>query len=307
MIHRTFIQFLLPGCTKLKPHYPPKDLKHEETTVRVRATLPKISIVIPSYNQGEYLEQTISSVLQQNYPNLELIVVDGGSQDRSREIIDKYSDKLTWWVSEKDGGQAHAINKGMKRSTGEILGWLNSDDCLCPGTLFEVANTFNSKPHVDVVYGHRIIINEAGKDVGKWIIPQHDHLALRFADFVPQESLYWRRQIWERIGEQVDENFEFALDWDLIIKLMDVGGNFYRIPKFLGLFRVHLRQKTSSIITDVGFREMDIVRNTALQNYKISDYHPTILRLIQKLAITRFLLQAKMLEALWKLKLIKID
>src|SRR5688572_2633651 len=118
----------------------------------VQKKYPKISIITPSYNQGEYIEKTILSVLEQNYPNLEYIIIDGGSTDNSTEIIRKYADRITYWISEPDKGQSDAINKGLKLATGDIVNWLNSDDYYEPGALFKVAEAFNN-PEVNVFAG----------------------------------------------------------------------------------------------------------------------------------------------------------
>ena len=124
---------------------------------------PKISIITPSYNQGEFLERTILSVIEQNYPNLEYIIIDGGSTDGSVDIIQKYADKLAYWISEKDNGQTHAINKGFKKATGEIVAWLNSDDELCEGALMAVASVFMEHDEADFVFGNQYSIDSNGK------------------------------------------------------------------------------------------------------------------------------------------------
>ncbi|NVO00781.1 MAG: glycosyltransferase, partial [Geobacteraceae bacterium] len=132
---------------------------------KVMTAPPKITIVTPSYNQGRFLEKTILSVLDQGYPNLEYIVIDGGSTDESVEIIKKYADRLTYWVSEPDRGQSHAINKGFERATGEIFGWLNSDDWYHPGALQAVAEAFAANPDVGAVVGAGEMVDEEGKQL----------------------------------------------------------------------------------------------------------------------------------------------
>lgn len=220
---------------------------------------PKISIVTPSFEQGRYLEKTLRSVLEQNYPNLEYVVKDGGSTDNSRAIIERYQDKLSHWVSTPDKGQSHAINIGFTHTSGDIMGWLNSDDLLLPGALNCVADYFVKHPEIDVLYGNRLLIDESDNEIGRWILPGHSSSTLSWADFIPQETLFWRRSIWDKIGGQVDESFRFAMDWDLLIRFREAGANFTHIPYFLGAFRVHDNQKTSAA-TDIGSYETKLIQ-----------------------------------------------
>jgi glycosyltransferase involved in cell wall biosynthesis len=216
-----------------------------------------MAIVTPSFNQAGFLERTIRSVLDQEYPRLEYVVQDGGSWDQTGGILDRYRDRLAHVESRKDRGQAHAINLGFRHTTGEIMAYLNSDDALLPGTLAYVARYFALHPAVDVVYGHRIVIDEHDQEVGRWLLPPHEDHAIIWADYVPQETLFWRRRIWEKVGAAMDESYQFALDWDLLLRFRDAGARFKRLPRFLGAFRVHHQQKTSVTIAGVGARETD--------------------------------------------------
>jgi glycosyltransferase involved in cell wall biosynthesis len=162
--------------------------------------------------------------------------------------------------SEKDRGQAHAINLGFEHATGEVMAYLNSDDLLLPGALHYVAHYFASHPDVDVVYGHRVVIDENDDEIGRWVLPPHDDAVLSWADYVPQESLFWRRRIWERVGGAMDEDFQFALDWDLILRFRDARARFVRLPRFLGAFRYHSEQKTNSQLATRGLTEMNQLR-----------------------------------------------
>lgn len=227
---------------------------------------PKISIVTPSYNQGSYIKDTIKSVLNQNYDNLEYIIQDGKSTDNTLEILQKYK-KLLHWNSAKDRGQGHAINLGFRKTSGEIMAYLNSDDLLLPGTLNYIANYFQLHPEVDVVYGHRIIINEKGSEIGRWVLPPHNNEVLSWADYIPQETLFWRRKIWNKTGGAIDESFKFALDWDLLTRFRKAGAKFHRLPRFLGAFRVHQNQKTSSEIGKIGLEEMTRIRLQCHKKY----------------------------------------
>jgi GT2 family glycosyltransferase len=226
--------------------------------------LPSISIVTPSYNQAAFIGNTIESVLSQNYPKLEYFVQDGGSTDGTVEVLKRHADKLDGWVSEKDGGQSHAINLGFGKTAGEIMAWLNSDDLLLPGALAYVGEYFALHPEVDVIYGNRILIDEEDREIGRWVLPNHDDKVLSWADFIPQETLFWRRSIWEEAGGQIDENFKFAMDWDLLLRFRKAGARMVRLPRFLGAFRIHEAQKTSAVINEVGMAEMGKLRQREL-------------------------------------------
>lgn len=207
---------------------------------------PKISIVTPSYNQGAFIERTIRSVLNQNYPNLEYIIIDGGSTDDSTEIIKRYQDKLAYWVSEKDRGQAHAINKGFRRATGDIVGWLNSDDEYCPGALETVAKTFTANNDVDFVFGNRITVDENGR-----ILRDERHTRFSFSALVlygmivSQPASFWKRELFEKYG-YLDESKRFCMDYDFFCR---IGAHIKakHIRKHLARFRRHPSSKSSTI------------------------------------------------------------
>ena len=261
-LRRLIVNILDARLSKLT-HYPPRPLrlpaKYSRTTPP--ADPPAFSIVTPSYNQGRFLEETIRSVLDQNYPRLEYVIQDGGSKDESGTVIDKYRDRLAHAESRKDDGQAHAINLGFAHATGgEIMAYLNSDDLLLPGTLNYVADYFARHPDVDLVYGHRIIIDTDGREVGRWVLPGHSDHMLVWADYVPQETMFWRRRIWDKVGGKIDESFKFALDWDLLLRFREAGAKFVRLPRFLGAFRVHPTQKTSAELAENGTPEMNRIR-----------------------------------------------
>jgi glycosyltransferase involved in cell wall biosynthesis len=223
---------------------------------------PRISIVTPSLNQGQFLERTLYSVISQNYPALEYVVQDGGSTDRSVDIVRRYARWLSHWVSEPDEGQADALNRGFGLTSGEIMAYLNADDLLLPGALAYVAGYFTAHPDIDVVYGHRIIIDGYDHQVGVHVLPAHDDQMLSLFDFVPQETLFWRRSAWEAAGGRLDASLRFALDWDLLIRMRDSGAKMVRLPRFLGAFRVHDDQK-SGRWKDEYFIEANLLRERA--------------------------------------------
>ncbi len=252
---------------------------------------PEISIVTPSYQQADFLEATLDSVLDQYYPNLEYIVMDGGSTDGSVDIIKSKADLLAHWESKKDGGQSAAIGAGLEKSSGEIMAWLNSDDLIFPGTLAYVAHYFEKHPDVDVVYGQRIIIDENGYETGRWVLPRHDSELLTWADFIPQECTFWRRSIYEKVGG-MDPDFQFAMDWDLFSRFQQAGAKFVRLPYFMGGFRIHPAQKNATTIATDGFQEMKMIRDRILgERYQKGSLHKRINWMQAKAVLTTKLLR----------------
>jgi glycosyltransferase involved in cell wall biosynthesis len=209
---------------------------------------PKITVVTPSYNQGKFLERTIRSVLAQNYPNLEYMVIDGGSTDNSVDIIRKYADKLTYWVSEKDNGQANALNKGFKKATGEIVAWLNSDDEYCQGALEAAAQTFADNPSADIIFGDNFDIDENGN-----ILRDNRHTRFSFTALVVlgsifvQPASFWRRTLFEKHG-YLDESKYFCMDYDFFCR---IGGciKAKHIRKHLAKFRWHCSSKSNTSLS----------------------------------------------------------
>lgn len=220
---------------------------------------PLISIVTPSFNQGQYLRKTLDSVLDQGYPRLQFVVQDGGSKDDTVDVLAQYKDRLHHCEMRKDNGQSHAINLGFAHTSGDIMAYLNSDDLLLPGSLHTVAKYFEDHPDVDVVYGHRVIIDQHGDELGRWVLPAHDNDAMKWADYVPQETMFWRRRIWDKVGG-IDDTFRFAMDWDLILRFQDAGAKIKRLGRFLGAFRVHESSKTVTVVNSTGVEEMAKLR-----------------------------------------------
>jgi len=204
----------------------PSVLNPEPIASRPEPSAPnpvRISIVTPSYNQGKYLEKTILSVLEQGYPNLEYIIIDGGSSDESVEIIKKYADRLAWWVSEPDRGQSHAINKGFARATGEIFGWLNSDDWYQPGALQAVAEAFAAHPEAGAVVGAGEMVDEKGQQL-LFKAPTKvdlDFLYHWLDDFFWQPSCFFSRRAWEKCGP-LELDLHYAMDLDLWLRIVAI-------------------------------------------------------------------------------------
>ncbi len=227
------------------------------------AALPSIAIVTPSFNQANLVSATIDSVLRQNYLNLRYAVVDGGSTDGSVDAINAKKEHLAYYVSENDGGQGDAIRKGFRNISGGIMAYLNSDDLLMPGALRFVGEYFARHSDVDVIYGHRIIINADGNEVGRRLVPPHIPEALAYFDFIPQETMFWRQAIYEKVGG-LDPAFHFALDWDLILRLVKAGARFRRVPYFLSCFRAHCEQKSATIHETIGADEIRFLQRREL-------------------------------------------
>lgn len=204
-----------------------------------------ISIVTPSFNHGRFLEWTLRSVLLQDFPQLEYVVMDGGSQDRTKEILVQYAPRLTHVESAPDRGQADAIVRGFAHTHGDIMAYLNSDDMLAPGALSFVAKFFDEHPRVDVLYSHRVFVDEDNLVGSYWILPPHSNWLMKRWDYIPQETCFWRRRIYEQAGG-VDPSFQFALDYDLFSRFME-RGRLVRVNRFLGAFRRHAASKTAGL------------------------------------------------------------
>jgi glycosyltransferase involved in cell wall biosynthesis len=208
--------------------------------------LPKVTIVTPSFNQGQYLEETIRSVLMQNYSNLEYIIIDGGSTDNSVEIIRKYEPWLAFWISEPDGGQASAINKGFSRSTGEYLGWINSDDILYSDAIKRVMGAFDAHPNIDLVYGD-VLQGQKIDQSSRPLLGQQ----LEFTEMlrtlqvpIPQQGSLWKRAVIDQCGS-LDDRWHVVLDREFFTRVAQKCQILY-LPGVLGFFRNHEYSKSVS-------------------------------------------------------------
>lgn len=207
--------------------------------------LPKISVITPSYNQGKYIERTIKSVIEQNYSNLEYIICDGGSKDETIDIIRKYQDHISWWCSEKDKGQTDAINKGMKKATGEIVCWINSDDILLPKSLNHIGHFFATHPNISYYNGVSIEIDADDK-----IIKTKN---LYFTPFFfkhgcfncAQQGMFWRREIFKKIG-YLNEEFHACMDVEFQARICEAGYKMYFENTPIGAIRIYEETKTAS-------------------------------------------------------------
>ena len=213
---------------------------------------PKITIVTPSFNQGEFLEDTILSVLEQNYPNLEYMIIDGGSNDNSIEIIKKYAKHLSYWVSEKDNGQTHAINKGFKRATGELINWLNSDDLLDIAALNTLSESYSSD--IDIYFGDYSAIS-ANSDVlySRKSAPYNKRSLCWGRQLSSQPAVFFKRNLLESAG-YMDESFFFCMDIEFWTRCARNGAKFKQIQSPIGITRVHGDAKTTKY-QDVLYKE----------------------------------------------------
>jgi glycosyltransferase involved in cell wall biosynthesis len=200
--------------------------------------LPLVSIVTPSFNQADYLEETILSVLEQDYENLEYIVVDGGSTDGSIEIIQQYASQITSWVSETDMGQTDAINKGFSIASGDIFAWLNSDDTYRPGAILEAVNFLREHPEVGMMYGRAYYVDEQGSPVARYPAGLTSYQGLRRGvTTIPQQTMFFRSTLWEMVGP-LDPSFFYAMDYDLWVRIASVTHLAFH-PVLMANFRLH--------------------------------------------------------------------
>ena len=275
-------------CAQLStlPSPPPGKVGWPWTQEAVRsdqATLPRISIVTPSFNQVDYLEETIRSVLLQGYPNLEFMVIDGGSTDGSIDIIKRYDPWIDFWVSQPDKGQSDAINRGWKRSTGDILAYLNSDDIYFPGALNAVAAQAVQFPDVSMLFGDSCVVDETGS-----ILKNHTlrdvclEEILSWRSLLAQPAVFWRHAILKQMG-YLDENLQYMMDYDLFIRTA-AKADIKHVPRRLATMRIHPRTKTISqpykrIEEAIQVAETFFTRNPQIGSPRLKDQTISALRL----------------------------
>jgi glycosyltransferase involved in cell wall biosynthesis len=206
-------------------------------------SLPLVSIVTPSYNQGCFIRDTIESVLTQNYPNLEYWVIDGGSSDDTILILKEYEHDLRFhWVSEPDNGQSNAINKGWSRCRGDILAWLNSDDTYLPGAIQNQVNALLEHDQLGIVYGDGVFIDQDGNHLSKWHSSPYSVLDLLCISLPPQPTVFIRRGIVEKVG-MLNENYRFSMDTDYWVRAAKITDFWYE-PRLIATYRLHQQSKT---------------------------------------------------------------
>ncbi len=254
----------MPGLLKLLPP-PPANKNGWPWTVETNCQifdgmrdLPKISIVTPSYNQGEFLEETIRSVLLQNYANTELIIIDGGSTDSTLEVIKKYEPWIAYWVSEKDRGQSHAINKGFAVASGDWIGWQNSDDIYLENAFQGIALE-NKEGRADVLFGHTNVIDVNSKTTRTLYYAPFSFFELKYHGMnIANQSAFFSRRILKNC--EVSELYRYSMDAELFFRLAESGCNFKLINAVLGAFRIHEDSKSGQFGDSVGVSESIALR-----------------------------------------------
>lgn len=241
-------------------------------------TWPKISVITPSFNQGHYIEETIVSVLSQNYPNLEYIIIDGGSTDNTVEILKKYDTQLTFWTSEPDRGMYYAIQKGFDRCSGEIMAWINSDDKYHHGAFSIVAEIFTTFKEVNWIMGNPSLLDEKGRIVSvdncrmwsKYDLYSYDY------KYLQQESIFWRRSLWQIAGAKIDTDLKYAGDFELWLRFFRFE-NLYVTRALIGGFRMRTEKQVSLTFFEKYIEEIELsisreklsaVDNNIVKNYK---------------------------------------
>lgn len=231
--------------------------------------LPRISVVVPSFNQGEYLEDCILSIWGQNYPNLEILLLDGGSTDHTGEVIQEHKAKLTWWRSAPDDGQAAAINEGMARASGAILCWLNSDDMFMPGALLHVGRSLRERTHEpQLVYGGSVILDERGADPMAVCMPSapFDAECLTYLAYLTQPSCFWTRALWSAAGP-LNPVLNYVLDWEWFVRASQIT-SFEQTRRVYSIYRRHPEHKSGQGSVDRRVEVCQVVRDHAPEYWR---------------------------------------
>lgn len=246
---------------------------------QVMSTFPSITVVTPSYNQAEFLEATIRSVLDQGYPNLQYLVIDGGSTDGSVDIIKKYESQISYWISEPDQGQVDAINKGLRMATGEWVTWQNSDDTFCPGAFYGLADAVVRHPKADLIIGNMTLIDQAGQSLRDihYVTPTYGAM-LAEGMILTNQSAFWRRSVHADIG-YLDETLDCSFDFEWFLRLLKNHKAAY-VNQMWGCYRLHEATKTSNLADRFAVERARILRDIKFPAWKKPIYR------IRRMALT---------------------
>lgn len=243
----------------------------EETEIHCidqNITYPKISIIVPSYNQCEFIEETIRSILLQNYPNLELIIIDGGSNDGTVDIIKRYDSWINYWISEDDKGQSYAINKGFQKVTGDWVGWQNSDDIYLTNAFFDALALLNDNHDADILYSNAMTIDEESKLIHKLRYAPFNFGELKYSGWgITNQACFFRKAIIDQF--RINEELKYTMDADFFWKIANARKKFVHSKNYWGCFRYHNEAKTSNINMTVGWEEYKALRKR--YNVQMSD------------------------------------
>jgi glycosyltransferase involved in cell wall biosynthesis len=219
---------------------------------------PRVSVVTPSFNQGNYIEKTILSVLRQNYSNIQYILFDAISKDNTKNVLERYRHEFDVLKIEPDEGQVDALNKGFDLADGDIIAYLNADDCYAnDNVISQVVQLFEEHPEVSVIYGRRIVIDDHGFYINEPPYREFCKSLLYWADYIPQECVFWRRSIFEKAGFKVDKTFSFAMDYELWLRFLEHDAQFLSVDQVFGLFRWYSDQKSQSQWQTHGLPEIE--------------------------------------------------
>ena len=261
---------------------------------------PKISIVTASFNQGQFLEETIRSVVCQQYPNLEYIIIDGGSTDNSVEIIKDYEQYISCWVTEPDSGHGHALNKGFARTTGDIMGWINSDDFYLPGAFRSIAEIFSSHEDIRWLTSNNALFFQ-DKNVlkkGKTLRGVYEYINFNYVrkEYIQQESTFWKRSLWEETGAHINEEFKFMIDSELWCRYF-LREELWNADTHFSAYRVHDLARSNVFESDIQIEHehaLESLRkqcdNKRLERAKKMKFFPRkVLKKLEWYGLTRFL------------------
>ena len=237
---------------------------------------PKITIITPVFNNVQFIENCIVSVLNQNYPNLEYIVIDGGSNDGTLEIIENYAERLAYFISEKDRGQTHALNKGFAKATGQVLAWLNADEEYLPGTLLEVGTYFMNNPDLDLYYGQRIIVDINKNEIGRKYFPKMNpkYYMLYGMRVLPTDATFWSERVHKLSGILDEKNFPLlSMDYDWLLRISFHVRKWKHSKNYFSKFTERDDRATRSVHLSTIEKNGILIRKTIISKYRISKFN----------------------------------